>query len=157
MQIKLPDLGLSPVPLIQSFMLYHVAIKVNLYRKAVQMCYIHITGVIFPINAEIRSWISRSPRITWNKIQGVLCTRGLYTVVSKCYMWKKKLITFSSTGDRTRPLDSKSYTPPCCHKSRLVPHDTRVLYTYTRWHLQKIIWTLLLHKKQCRTLLTAVH
>ena len=39
-----PDRGSNPVRWTQSPTLYHVAIKAGLYRKAVQVCYICITG-----------------------------------------------------------------------------------------------------------------
>ena len=39
-----PDRGLNPVHWTQSPTLYRVAIKASLYRKAVQVCYIPITG-----------------------------------------------------------------------------------------------------------------
>ena len=73
-----PDQGSNPVRWTQSPTLYHVAIKAGLYRKAVQVCYIPIPGDILPLQLEIRPWISRSPRITWNETQGVLCTHVGY-------------------------------------------------------------------------------
>ena len=73
-----PDRGSNPVRRTQSPTLYHVAIKAGLYRKAVQVSYILIPGDILPLQIEIRPWISRSPRITWNETQGVLSTHVGY-------------------------------------------------------------------------------
>ena len=70
--------GSNPVRWTQSPTLYHVTIKAGLYRKAVQVCYIPIPGDILPLQLEIRPWISRSPRITWNETQEVLCTHVGY-------------------------------------------------------------------------------
>ena len=76
----------------------------------------------------------RSPRITWNETQGVLCTRGLFTVGAKCNRWKNGNI-FPRPGIEPGPLDSKSYTLPRRYKSRLVPQgSTSVSYIYIRWH-----------------------
>ena len=49
-----PDRGSNPVRWTQSPTLYRVAIKAGLYRKAVQVCYIPITGDILPLQIEIR-------------------------------------------------------------------------------------------------------
>ena len=43
----IPNRGSNPVRWTQSLTLYHVAIKAGLYRKAVQVCYIPITGDIY--------------------------------------------------------------------------------------------------------------
>ena len=97
--IFFPNRGSNPVRWTQSPTLYHIAIKACLYRKAVQVCYISIPGDILPLQLEIRPWISRSPRITWNETQGVLCTRGLFTVGAKCSRWKKlEIIFFPNRG-----------------------------------------------------------
>ena len=79
----------------QSPTLYHVAIKAGLYRKPVQVCYIPIPGVILPLQIEIRPWISRSPRITWNETKGVLCTHVGYLRWAPNLQMKKMEITFS--------------------------------------------------------------
>ena len=61
--------------IIQSLALYCITLKKGLYCKAVQVCYMHILSDIPHFQIEIHPWISRSPRITWNVIQGVfLCT-----------------------------------------------------------------------------------
>ena len=76
--IFFPSRGSNPVRWTQSPTLYRVAIKACLYRKAVQVCYIPIPGDILPLQVEILPQISRSPRITWNETQGVLCTHVGY-------------------------------------------------------------------------------
>ena len=130
-----PDQGPNPVRWTQSPTLYRVTIKAGLYRKAVQVCYIPISGDILPLQLEIRPWISRSPRITWNETQGVLCTHVGYLRWAPNVTGEKMEIHFSPTGDRTRSAGLKSYTLPRCYKSRLLPQgSTSVLYTYTQWH-----------------------
>ena len=77
----------------------------------------------------------------WNETQGVLCTRGLFTVGAKCNRWKNGNNIFPQLGIEPGPLDSKSYTLPRRYKSRLVPQgSTSVSYTYTRWHSPPPIW-----------------
>ena len=71
--IFFPDRGSNPFRWTQSPTLYHVAIKAGLYRRAVQVYHIPIPGDILPLQIEIRPWISRSPRITWNETRGVIC------------------------------------------------------------------------------------
>ena len=89
-----PSRGLNPVRWTQSPTLYRVAIKAGLYRKAVQVCYIPIPGDILPLQIEIRPWISRSPRITWNETQGVLCTHVGYLRWAPNVTGEKMEITF---------------------------------------------------------------
>ena len=137
--IFFPDLGSNPVRWTQSPTLYHVAIKAGLYRKTVQVYHIPIPGDILPLQIEIRPWISRSPRITWNETQGILCTHvGYLRWAPNVTGEKNGNNIFPRPGIEPGPLDSKSYTLPRRYKSRLVPQDsTSVSYTYTRWHTGK--------------------
>ena len=82
MQITLfPNLGPNPVHWTLSHTLYHVATKASLYHKEIQVYYIPIPGDILPLQIEICPWISSSPRIMWDKSQGILMyTRGLIIV-----------------------------------------------------------------------------
>ena len=89
-----PNRGSSPVRWTQSPTLYHLSIKAGLYRKAVQVCYIPIPGDILPLQIEIRPWISRSPRITWNETQGVLCPHVGYLRWAPNVTGEKMEITF---------------------------------------------------------------
>ena len=89
-----PDRGSNPVCWTQSPTPYHVAIKADLYRKAVQVCYIPIPSDILPLQIEIRPWISRSPRIPWNETQGVLCTHVDYLRWTPNVTGEKMEITF---------------------------------------------------------------
>ena len=74
--------------------LYHVAIKAGLYCKAVQVYHIPKPGDILPLQLEIRPWISRSPRITWNETKGVLCTHVGYLRWAPNVTGEKMEITF---------------------------------------------------------------
>ena len=89
-----PDRGSNPGRLRDRPTLYLVAIKAGLYRKAVQESYIPIPGDILPLQIEIRPWISRSPRITWNETQGVLCTHVGYLRWAPNVTGEKMEITF---------------------------------------------------------------
>ena len=89
-----PQRGSNPVRWTQSPTLYHVAIKAGLYRKAVQVYHIPIPGDILPLQLEIRPRISRSPRITWNETQRVLCTRVGYLRWAPNVTGEKMEITF---------------------------------------------------------------
>ena len=129
-----PDWGSNPVHWTQSPILYRVAIKAGLYRKAVEVYHIPIPGDILPLQLEIRPCISRSLRIRWNETLGVLCT-----IVG--YLRWAPYVTGEKNGNNifpdrgSGPLDSKSYALPHRCKSRLVPQgSTSVSYTYTRWH-----------------------
>ena len=103
-----PNRGSKPVRWTQSPTLYHVAIKAGLYRKAVQVYHIPIPGDILPLQLEIRPWISRSPRITWNETQGVLCTHMGYLRWAPNVTGEKKMeITFFPNRDRTRSVGLK--------------------------------------------------
>ena len=102
-----PNRGSNPVRWTQSPTLYYVAIKAGLYRKAVQVSYIPIPGDILPLQIKIRPWISRSPRLTWNETQGVLCTHVGYLRWAPNVTGEIMEITFSPTGDQTRSAGLK--------------------------------------------------
>ena len=133
-----PDRGSNPGRLRDRLTLYLVAIKAGLYRKAVQVYHIPIPGDILPLQIEIRPWISRSPRITWNETQGVffMHTCGLFTLGAKCNRWKNGNNIFPRPGIEPGPSAWQANTLPRRYKSRLVPQgSTSVSYTYTRWHV----------------------
>ena len=89
-----PNRGSNPVRWTQSPTLYHIAIKAGLYRKVVQVYHIPIPGDILPLRIDIRPWISRSPRITWNETQGVSCTHVGYLRWAPNITGEKMEITF---------------------------------------------------------------
>ena len=107
-------------------------LKILLSTLSLQACSIPIPNDILPLQTEIHPWISRSPRITWNETQGVLCTH-------MGYLWWVPNVTGEKTlmlrlGIKPSQLDSKSYTLPRRYKSWLVPQGrTSVFYTYTQW------------------------
>ena len=92
--IFFPDRRSNPVRWTQIPTRYRVSIKTGLYRKAVQVCYIPISDDILPLQIKIRPWISRSPRITWNGTQGVLCTHVGYLWWAPNVTIEKMQITF---------------------------------------------------------------
>ena len=93
-----PDQGSNPGRLRDRLTLYRVDIKAGLYRKAVQVYNIPIPGDILPLQLEIRPWISRSPRITWNETRTFMHTCGLFTLGAKCNRWKNGNNIFPDRG-----------------------------------------------------------
>ena len=89
-----PDRGSNLGRLRDKPILYRVAIKAGLYRKAVQVYHIPIPSDNLPLQLEICPGISRSPRITQNETQGVLCTHVGYLQCAPNVTGAKMEITF---------------------------------------------------------------
>ena len=83
-----PRSGIEPGPLDSKSYTLSRRYKSRLVPQGSTSVSYTYTHDIHPLQLEIRPWISRSLRITWNETQGVLCTRGLFTVGAKCNSWK---------------------------------------------------------------------